>query len=379
MSKIVQVEVGRYDYPVHGSFAKFLKPGPDGRVVRPTILVRLTDDEGDQGWGQAVPVPTWAYETPETVESTIRHYLGRALLGLDPADIAEVHRQMNQAVRPALSTGQPLCKAAVDAACHDLVARKRGVPVRDLVPGSRRDEILLSWTVAAPTLAEAEEQLEEGLARGYRHFNIKVGPPQSLEYDLNLAKRVREFSPDGFLWADANTGYDLETALAAAPKLADLGVGALESPLPPLNIRGYQALKRQGALPIIMDEGIISPVETREFVALGMLDGVAMKLGRSAGFASAQEIVRILREEGLMVLGSGLTDPDLSLAATAHFFCWADIEYPCALNGPQFLQPAPFFAALPIAGDTLRLPAGPGLGLTPSQEVEPLMSVAATL
>lgn len=379
MSKIVRVEVGRYDYPVHGSFAKFLKPGPDGRVVRPTVLVRLTDDEGYQGWGQAVPVPTWAYETPETVESTLRHYLGRVLLGIDPADIAQVHRQMNQAVRPALSTGQPLCKAAVDAACHDLVARRRAVLVRDLIPGGRRETVQLSWTVAAPTLAEAEQQLAEGRARGYRHFNIKVGPPQSLEYDLALAKMVCDFSPDGFHWVDANTGYDVETALAAAPKLADLGIRALESPLPPLNIRGYQALKRQGALPIIMDEGIISPVETREFIALGMMDGVAMKLGRSSGFAPAQQIVRALREEGLMILGSGLTDPDLALAATAHFFCWADIEYPCALNGPQFLEPAPFFAPLPIAGDTLRLPAEPGLGLTPTPEVEPLMSVVAAL
>ena len=377
MSRIVRVEVGRYDYPVYGQFAKFLKPGPDGRVLRPTVLVRLTDDEGRSGWGQAVPVPTWAYETAETVESTIRLYLGRELLGLDPADIDELHRRLERAVRPALSTGQPICKAALDVACHDLKAKQQGVRVRDLWPGGRRETLTLSWTVAAATLAEAEAQLEEGAGLGYRNFNIKVGAPQTPEYDLQLARTVREFAPDGFLWADANTGYDVETALAMAPKLAEIGVAVLESPLPPMELRGYQALKRQGALPIVMDEGIISPRELREFIALGMLDGVAMKLARTAGFAPAREIVTTLREEGLMVLGSGLTDPDLSLAATAHLYTWAEIDFPCALNGPQFLRPAPFFEPLQVEGDVLRLPAGPGLGREPNDQVESLMSVVA--
>ncbi len=373
----MRVEIGRYDYPVHGSFAKFLKPGPDGRVVRPTILIRLTDDDGETGWGQAVPVPTWAYETPETVESTIRLYLARTLIGLDPTDPAAIHHALHQAIRPAFSIGQPMCKAGIDLACHDLAAKKRGVVVRDLWPGSRRDSVTLSWTIAAASLEEAEEQLEEGRRKGYRNFNIKVGPPQSVEYDLELARIVRAFAPEGFLWADANTGYDPETALAVAPRLADLGVAVLESPLPPAAVRGYQALRRQGALPIIMDEGIISGFETREFIALGMLDGVAMKLARSAGFHPANDIVETLRNEGLMVLGSGLTDPDIALAATLHHFCWADIDHPCALNGPQFLRTAPFMEPLVQDGDTLYVPQAPGLGLTPTPDVEPLMSVVA--
>jgi len=56
---------------------------------------------------------------------------------------------------------------------------------------------------------------------------------------------VCNFAPNGFHWADANTNYDLETALAMAPKLADAGVKGLESPLPPNLIRGYQSLKRR--------------------------------------------------------------------------------------------------------------------------------------
>ena len=45
MARITQVEVGRRDYPLVGSF-KFFKSG-----LRPTLIVRLTDDSGRQGYG----------------------------------------------------------------------------------------------------------------------------------------------------------------------------------------------------------------------------------------------------------------------------------------------------------------------------------------
>ena len=64
-------KVVRYDYLVKGSF-KFFRPGPDGKVRRASVLVRLTDEDGVQGIGQAVPIPTWTYETPETVVATLK-------------------------------------------------------------------------------------------------------------------------------------------------------------------------------------------------------------------------------------------------------------------------------------------------------------------
>lgn len=377
MSRIVKVEVGRFDYPMVGPF-KFFPPGPDGVSHRPSVLLRLTDDEGVQGWGQAVPIPSWTYETPESVESTLRHYLAEALLGVNPENLEAIHARMNQLIRPAFSVGQPLCKAAVDLACWDLLGRRTGKPVASLLGGVKQDPLTLSWTVAAPTLEAAEAQLEAGRARGYRHFNIKVGAPQTTEFDLELARTVRAFAPDGFLWSDANTGYSEAVALEMAPKLADAGVAVLESPLPPNRIRGYQALKRQGALPIIMDEGIVSPVEVAEFVALEMLDGVALKPARNAGLWPSKQIVELLQARGLMILGSGLTDPDVALAAALHLYSWAGIDKPCALNGPQFLR-ASDAEGLQLEEDQLRVPSEPGLGVHLGESAERCLSVVATL
>ncbi len=380
MSPIVKVEIGRFDYAVAGEF-KFFTPGPDGRVTRPSVLVRLTDADGRTGWGQAVPVPSWTYETVETVLTTLRHHLAPLLPGRDPADFGGLHAAMNTAIRPAFSTGQPLCKAALDLACHDLAGKQRGVPAWKLFgpPGAARADLTLSWTVASPKREVIEQQLAEGRARGYRNFNIKVGYPQSAEYDLELARRVRAFAPDSFLWADANTGYTPEQALAMAPQLHAAGVDVLESPLPPTAIRGYQALKKQGALPILMDEGIVGPEVAAEFIALGLMDGMALKPARNAGLRPSVLIVNQLRAAGLMILGSGLTDPDFSLAAAAQLYAWAGLTSPCALNGPQFLADSLTGETLVPKHDMLTVPTAPGLGLTPDARAAQCLEPVAPL
>ena len=380
MSRISKIEIGRFDYAVAGEF-KFFKPGHDGKLSRPSVLVRLTDENGIEGWGQAVPVPSWTYETVESTLTTLELYLAEVVLGRDPADFEGLHEAMNTAIRPAFSVGQPLCKAALDLACHDLVGKQRGMPAWQLFePASKaREDILLSWTVASPKMETVESQLAEGRERGYRNFNIKVGAPQSADYDIELAKKVRAFAPEGFLWADANTGYTREEALAIAPRLRDVGVDVLESPMPPTQIRGYQALKKQGALPVLMDEGIVGPEVAEEFTALDMHDGIAMKPARNAGLWPSVQIVSALQQRGLTVLGSGLTDPDYSLAGAMHLFAWAGIDKPCALNGPQFLADSLFGDAISPQADLLQMPTAPGLGYTPDERAAACVRTVASL
>jgi muconate cycloisomerase len=351
MAGIARVEIGRLDYPMKGEF-KFFKGG-----VRPSVVARLSDQDGVQGWGQAVPVESWTYETVESVESTLARYLGPALIGADPADLPEVHARMERAIRPSFSVGQPLAKAALDLACHDLWGRQAGRSVSDLLGGGKIERVTLSWTINAPSLEKAHEQLEQGHAAGYSSYNVKIGPPQTAAYDRDLIRAVRDFAPRGFHWADANTSYDVETALEMAPRLAHAGFRAFESPVPPNRVRDYQSLKRLGALPILMDEGMVSPVEVEEFAALGMLDGVAMKVARCGGLWPASRMVEVLKKEKLYVFGSGLTDPDLSLAASLHLFGCAGLEFPAALNGPQYLE-----MGVRPKKDILPVPGAPGLG-----------------
>ena len=347
-------------YPVTGYFRFFTRP------ERPAVFVKITCEDGTAGWGQSVPIPTWSYETLESVTGTIRQYLAPPLIGLNPTDLAEAHRRMNRAIAPSFSTGMPIAKSGIDMALHDIAGKLAGKNVAALWNRKPAEKITLSWTVNVRSLEEADELLEAGRKQGYRHFNIKVAPDAA--FDVELARRVRKFAADCFLWADANGGYDLQTALAVLPKLRDAGVDVMEQPLPPNRLSGLRELKKQGALPLLLDEGVVSVVDLEEFHKLGLMDGVAMKPARTAGLWDARKQVEYLLANGLMFLGSGLTDPDVSLAASLALYGASGLKYPAALNGLQFLAGSWLKRPFRLEDGALRAPAGPGLGVEVDEE-----------
>jgi L-alanine-DL-glutamate epimerase-like enolase superfamily enzyme len=335
--------------------------GPRGAFGRAAVLVKITADDGTVGWGQSVPVAKWSYETLETSTIVMRDYYAPTLIGCDPTDIPGALAAMSQAVAPSFTTGMPIARAGLDLALHDLTGKLRKQSVAEMwgkKPGGKLD---LSWTVNVKTMDDVERVMAEGAKRGYKHFNIKVAPDP--DFDVQLAKAVRRQAPDCFLWADANGGYEPEVALAAAPRLADAGVDVLEAPIKPHRIRGYQALKKQGALPILMDEGVIEPVDLEEFHALGMIDGMAMKPARCGGLISNRAQVEYCEKHELIWLGSGLCDPDVSLAATLILYAAYGLKKPAALNGPQFITDDLLKTPLKIKDGVAHAPTGPGLGV----------------
>ncbi|MFA6242726.1 MAG: enolase C-terminal domain-like protein, partial [Candidatus Hydrogenedentales bacterium] len=224
------------------------------------------------------------------------------------------------------------------------------------------DELLLSWTLNPKTLDEVEPLIQKGREKGFENFNIKVAPDP--KFDIELCRMVKQLAPDGFLWGDANGGYDLSTAMDVIPKLADAGMAVLEEPLPANRLTGFRDLKKQGALPIILDEGVISPSDLMEFIKLDCCDGVAMKPARCGGLVSAREQIEIVHNAGLWFLGSGLTDPDVSLAASLVLYGAFGLKYPAALNGPQFLGTSVITEPFVPVGGKVKIPKGPGLGIS---------------
>jgi L-alanine-DL-glutamate epimerase-like enolase superfamily enzyme len=357
--KIDAISVFPVRYPTTGYF-KFFE-GPRGAYGRSAVMVKITADDGSVGWGQSVPVSTWSYETLETATIAIRDYLAPTLIGQDPFDIAGAHKAMDQGLAASFTTAMPIARSGLDFALHDLAGKLSGKGLAQMWGRPRGGPIALSWTLNPRTLAEVDSLIDLGWERGYRNFNIKVAPDP--KFDIELARRVRRRVPDGFLWADANGGYDPAVAIDVAPRLADAGVDVLEAPVKPNRISCYQALKRQGALPILMDEGIVSPVELHEFIRLKMLDGVAMKSSRTGGLFFARKQIETILDAGLMWLGSGLCDPDISLAANLGLYGAFGLEKPAALNGPQFLAVDILAEPLTIEGATAQVPQGPGLGV----------------
>lgn len=363
--KIARIETIPLAYPTVGRF-KFFEDAQGRPVGRQSVLVKITGDDGTVGYGQSVPVNRWSYETLETVISTIDLYLTPVLTGLDVFDTDAIQAAMNKIIAPAFSTGQPICKAGIDLALFDLTGRLLNQTAAQRWGRKGRDRITLSWTLNPVKLDDVPALIEAGRQRGFRNFNIKVAPDAA--FDVELCKLVRKLAPDTFLWADANGGYDEATALSVIPKLKEAGCDVLEQPLRAHCISGYQKIRKLGAgLPILMDEGIIDGALLAEYIQLGMLDGVAMKPARCGGLTEARRQVEMLEKHNLRFLGSGLTDPDLSLAASLLLYGAYDLKYPAALNGPQFLGASILKTPFEVKDGALAVPGGPGLGV----EIDP--------
>lgn len=357
--KIKRIDLFPMRYPTIGYFKFFT--GPHGSSGRAAVIVKITADDGTVGWGQSVPIAKWAYETLETATITLRDYFAPVLIGRDPMDIEGAMHTLDKAIAPGFTTGMPITRAGLDIALHDLVGKLTGQSLAQMWGRPTGDPLLLSWTVNVRKLDDVDRVMHEGRRRGYRNFNIKVAP--NPDFDVELATRVKRGAPDGFLWADANGGYDVPTVLDVAPKLAAAGVDVLEAPLKPNRISGYQKLKKQGALPILMDEGVISPTDLEEFIKLGMIDGMAMKPSRCGGLLSNKRQIELCVEHGLIWLGSGLTDPDISMAATLGLYAAYGLKKPAALNGPQFLAADVLKQPVKVERGFAHVPQGPGLGI----------------
>jgi len=356
---IEKIEIFPVRYPMVMRF-KFFE-GPVSSGGRPAIIIKITAADGTVGWGESVPIPRWSGETLEGAVACLKNYLVPVLIGKNVFDLEDIHHAMTKEMAGDFSTTYPITKAGIDIALYDLIGKALGKNVAELWGRKTPDDLVLSWTLNPVKLGDVEGLIQKGRDRGFENFNVKVSPDTAV--DLELCKMVKKAAPNGFLWIDANCGYDTATALKMAPKFADIGVEAFEGPLHPNCISGYQALVKQGALPIIMDEGCVSPVEVEEFMKLKMLNGIAMKPSRCGGLTSAVAQLNLLEKHKLKFLGSGLTDPDISLSASLILYGAYGLKHPAALNGPQFLGTSVLKQPHTVVGGKVKIPKGPGLGI----------------
>jgi muconate cycloisomerase len=328
------------------------------------LLVRAETEDGRVGWGEASPSRRWSAETLESALTSLERYLAPAVVGRDPRDLAAVHAAMDQELAPGFDQGQPIAKAAIDFACHDLVARAQGVPVQALLGRPDPGQITLSYLVSAPTPDEAVRQVEEARAIGYQAFKVKVGG-HAPAHDVAVARAVVAAAAGGTVWVDANQGYDAAAAREAARGFEPLGLRVFEQPVAATDWEGLRALRKATGMVIALDEGAMSLPVVAEYLRQDLATGIVVKVAKLGGLHHARQVLDLCRARGVMLLGSGLMDAPLTLAAGLHAFAAAGIDFPCDLNGPQFIAEDYLAEPLPVKDGALAVPSRPGLGWEP--------------
>lgn len=330
------------------------------------VLVKVSAG-GVSGWGEATPIPAWTYETAESIVTTIDRYLAPAILGRACWDLDGVTAAFDRAINRGFTIGSPLAKAAVDMALHDLLGRALGVPVGALWGTRRREDITLGWMVSGQTAAEVADHVAEGRDQGYGAFKVKIGLHGERE-DLAVVAAVREAAPGAPLWVDANQAFHVDTALRMSRELADLGVTAFEQPLPANDIVGLRRLRDHSPVPVALDESLRHPSDLATFVRLDAVDVAIAKVQRSGGLTLSLRLCSLAEDAGVRLMGSGLTDSDLGLAASLHLFAAFGIDTPVDLNGRQFIDSV-YADGVRVDGGVAAVPTGPGLGVDVDESV----------
>jgi L-alanine-DL-glutamate epimerase-like enolase superfamily enzyme len=370
MSRVTLVEAYRVELPVTRSFHYASGSAGTAGSTAPVVFVRLTDDQGLTGWGEGRPSPSWSYETAETVLATLRDHLGPALLGVEVSDRWGLHERMRRTIGLGPSTGQPVAKAALDVALHDLAARAAGLPLRAFLGGSgERREVELSYTVTAHDGAAAREDAAAGRAAGFRHFNYKVAVEPCT--DLEVAAAIRdEVGPGPFVWADANQGLGIAGARRLAAGLAAAGTDVLEQPFRADATHLMAQLRPATSLPLAADESSVSAGDFFRLAAAGLVDYLVVKVTRSGGLWPTMQQLAVADAAGLGILVSGLTDSMITKLAACHVAAAVGSRGPAALNGSQFLDDSQLFPGKGEieVGGVVWLPERAGLGLEPDED-----------
>jgi len=356
--RISNVEVFPLTLPMKRNFA--VSGGTVGEKSRgaPHVYVRITADNGAEGWGEARPSPRWSYETLESVVTTIEIYLKPVLLGIAATDLHTVHARMNKEIKG--EAGQPIAKAAVDMALHDLIGLASRQRLADMWFSGFDAKTRLSYLISTSDPAEAERNASEARFKGYRGVDVKLG--LDANKDLAVLEAVRGAAPDLFLRADANQAYSLQQAVRISKQMERIGVDVLEQPLKANDLHGHAELRRKTSIPIALDESIWTAGDLIQAIRAEACDFVVIKLTKMGGLSGAKRCGEIAREAGLDLLGGGLTESRLGLTASAHLFQYLRIAPPVDLNGPLFLEDDPVGAGPIINEGEVTLPDKPGIG-----------------
>jgi muconate cycloisomerase len=366
---IDRVEVFAVALPTLRSFG--VAGGAIAVAGRPSvrILVKVSAD-GVSGWGEATPAPAWTYETAESIVTTIDRYLAPAVIGRPCWDLDGVTATFDRAINRGFSIGAPLAKCAVDVALHDLLGRALGVPVGVLWGRRRRSTISLAWVVSGQGPAAVAECVAEGRELGHRAFKVKIGLGTEGE-DLAVVAAVRAAAgEDAPLWVDANQAYQVDSALRMAARLSELDVMAFEQPLPANDIVGLRRLRDASPVPVALDESLRHPSDLATFVRLGAVDVAIAKVQRTGGLTLSRRLCALAEDSGVRLMGSGLTDSDVGLAASLHLFAAYGIDTAVDLNGRQFVDSV--YArgnTVTVRDGRAEVPTGPGLGVDVDESV----------
>jgi muconate cycloisomerase len=351
-----------------------------GARVRRYVVVKVTSDDGIDGYGEATVLKEWGGshgmyygESHATVTLVVRDVLAPAIHGMDPLDIEAIHAAMDRAIK-----GHFYAKAALDIALYDLQGKALGIPVVKLLGGCVRDRVPICHSIGIMPPEAAAEEAREVVAEGIKTIKLKIG--YDVERDLATIRSVREAVGEGVgLTVDANQGFaNASVAVAALRRMEPFNILFVEQPVQGVDAMAEVACKT--GIPVMHDEGAWTPQDVLRIHDQRAGDIVSLYTTKPGGLWPAKKVASVAEAAGFLcnVNGSAETGvgnaANLALAGSTPVVAYACVIPVTRLNGNAPTKVAGAFFTDDIITEPFRfvegaleVPRGPGLGITVDQ------------
>lgn len=358
--KIREIHIYAHELPV--------KNGPytmaSGAVYSlDTTLVKLVTEDGTVGWGETCPVgPTYA----EAHAEGARAALSRMAKGLIGADIwpTALNRKMH-----SLLNGHNYAKAAIDIAAHDLLGKSLGVSVADLLGGAMTDLVPSYYATGVGAPDDIARLAKAKLEEGYPRIQVKVGG-RAVEIDIETIRKVWEvIKGTGMRMAvDGNRGWTTRDAMRVSRECPDIPF-IMEQPCN--TIQDLEKIRPQVNHGVYMDENSVDLNTVISALGTGLVDGFGMKVTRIGGLSNMRTFRDICEARntphtcddswGGDIIAAACTQMGATMRPDLCEGVWLAAPYIEGNYDPE--------NGIEIEGGHIRRPTGPGLGITPDDNI----------
>lgn len=327
------------------------------------VLARVRTADGIEGIGEATTPggPWWGGESVETIKATIDAYLAPVLLGQPVSRIDLLAEHMDR-----IAAGNHFAKSCVEIALFDAWGKALGVPVHDLLGGLFRESIPVTWALSAEdadiVIAEAEDKLT---TEGHGSFKLKAGAQQPAEDVSRILSVAKALGERASVRIDLNAAWDENTSARWLPKLESGGVDLVEQPVPGWNVEAMSRLATQLTIPIMADESLRSLQDAYTVCRHAAGDIFSLKITKLGGLSRTKKTAAVAEAAGIPCHGGTSIESSIGTAAAAHAYgAIANVTFGSELFGPKLLADDLVEHPLTYEHGELRVPDGPGLGVS---------------
>jgi muconate cycloisomerase len=340
------------------------------------VLVKITDELGAEGWGEAPALKDWGGEFGRyfgeslgtTVEVITRH-LAPAVKGCPPGEIVELHARMDHAIK-----GYPYAKAAVECAAYDLAGKQCGLPVHRLLGGAIRRRIPVTHSIGLIGYEEAEREAAQVVAEGIRTIKIKVGVDP--DRDVEMVRRIRDTVGAGIaLCVDANQGYRTPgEAIRALRRMERFDLIYFEQPVE--GIERLAQVARAIDVPVMADESAWNAHDVIQIIEQRAAQIVSIYTTKPGGLYRAMEAAAVARAAGIICNVNGSIETgignlaNLALAAAAPavvLSCVVPVSTPAEAQSGQiagiYYKDDLIAQPMRLVEGAIELPTASGMGI----------------